>query len=306
MPDPIHVIHGSCDGHFDLAGRKVGELRQALATIFNIPTNAITFVDGEQAKASYVLEPGDRVEFVKPALKKKEKARRNQRITIIGCGQMAKCLIHPLLWHLESLPDLDAEIRAVDGDEAKVGNLIEADGQIVPVPEYFVQSNAGRIIVEGDVVLSCTRNTATLKLISDHVQTLANVTVVAGGCDYLDGAVKFFVRRKGRSLTLPLANHYHPELLKPSDRNPGDLAVGETMPESPLKAIVNVNMVAAVMLAALRRLMMEEFFGPCEFYVEANLPRVVVRERFFPNRSVDDRQDQSGLRRQQAKGHRAV
>jgi hypothetical protein len=283
MPDPIHVIHGSCEGRFDhIAGRTVGDLRKALAVAFNIPTNAITFVNGEVAKASQVLHPGDRVEFVKPARKKKENARRKQRITMIGCGQMAKYLIHPLLWHLDSVPDLDAEIQAVDGDEEKVSNLIEkAEGQVVAVPEYLVQSNAGRIIVEGDVVLSCTRNHAMLKLISDHVQTLANVTVIAGGCDYLDGAVNFFVRRKGKSLTLPLASHYHPELLKPTDRNPGEVAVNEEMPESSPKAVVNVNMVAAVMLAALRRLMMEDFFDPCEFYIEAKLPRVVVRERFF-------------------------
>lgn len=281
MPDPIHVSHGSCDGQFDLAGRKVGELRQALAVAFNIPTNAITFVNGKKAKASVVLKPGDRVEFVKPARKKKEKARQKQRITIIGCGQMAKCLIHPLLWHLESLPDLDAEIRAVDGDETKLSNLIEADGQIVHVPEYLVQSNVERLIEDGDMVLACTSNHATLKLISDHVQTLANVTVIAGGCDYLDGSVKFFVRRKGKNLTLPLANHYHPEILKPTDRNPGDLAEGETMPDSAPQAIVNVNMVAAVMLAVLRRLLMEEFSDPCEFYVEANLPRVTDRQRLL-------------------------
>jgi|GEM_PF-4102351 len=282
MPDPIHVIHGSCDGQFDLAGRKVGEVRQALAVAMSIPPNGVAFVNGEQAKASYVLEPGDRVEFVKPARKKKEKARRKQRITIIGCGQMAKCLIHPLFCHLESLPDLDSEIRAVDGDEAKVGNLVEgAEGQVAPVPEYLVAANAVRLIEEGEVVLACTSNTATLKLISDHVETLANVTVVAGGCDYLDGAVKFFVRRKGKSLTLPLANHYHPEILKPTDRNPGEVAVNDEMPESSPQAVVNVNMVAAVMLAVLRRLMTDEFFDPCEFYIEANLPRVVVRERFL-------------------------
>lgn len=74
MPDPIHVIHGSCDGQFDhLVGRKVGELRQALAVAMNIPPNAITFVNGEQAQASLVLKPGDRVEFVKPARKKKKR-----------------------------------------------------------------------------------------------------------------------------------------------------------------------------------------------------------------------------------------
>jgi hypothetical protein len=285
MPTPIYVIHGSCDGQFDhIAGRTVGEMRKALASIFNIPSNAITFANCEQAKASYLLKPGDRVEFVKPARKKNENARRKQRITMIGCGQIAKCLIHPLLWHLDSVPYLDAQIRAVDGDEAKVSTLIEAEGQVVPIPENLVAANAGRIIEEGDVVLACTSNQSTLKLISAHVQKLANVTVVAGGCDYLDRAVMFFVRRKGKNLTLPLASHYHPELLKPTDRNPGEVAVDKTMPPSTPKAVVNVNMVAAVMLAALRRLMTEEFPDPCEFYIEANLPRVVLRER-FPSKS---------------------
>ena len=49
MPTPIHVIHGSCDGQFDLAGRKVGELRQALASIFNIPSLR------EGSKTKYLL-----------------------------------------------------------------------------------------------------------------------------------------------------------------------------------------------------------------------------------------------------------
>ncbi|RLT17430.1 MAG: hypothetical protein DWI28_06185 [Planctomycetota bacterium] len=169
----------------------------------------------------------------------------------------------------------------IDGDGAKVVRLEE---EVVAYPvstftEFVVEGNAVRHIEEGDVVLACTRNHATLKLISDHVETLANVTVVAGGCDYLDGAVKFFIRRKGKNLTLPLANHYHPEIQKPSDRNPGDLAEGETMPASPPQAVVNVNMVAAVMLAVLRRLLMEEFFDPCEFYIDAATGSVTSRPR---------------------------
>lgn len=130
-------------------------------------------------------------------------------------------------------------------------------------------------------MLACTRNTATLKLISDHVHKLANVTVIAGGCDYLDAAVKFVIRRKGKYLTLPLANHYHPEILKPTDRNPGDMTKGETTPAPPPQAIVNTNMVAAVMLSVLRRLLMDDFPEPCEFYIEASLPRVVDRQRLI-------------------------
>jgi hypothetical protein len=43
MLAPIQVIHGSCDGQFDLAGRKVGELWRALATAFNITSDAMVF-----------------------------------------------------------------------------------------------------------------------------------------------------------------------------------------------------------------------------------------------------------------------
>lgn len=50
MPASIHVVHGSCDGQFDhLAGRSVGELRRALASIFNIPSLR------EGSKTKYLL-----------------------------------------------------------------------------------------------------------------------------------------------------------------------------------------------------------------------------------------------------------
>ena len=63
------------------------------------------------------------------------------------------------------------------------------------------------------------------------------------------------------------------------DRNPGDIAEGETMPASPPQAIVNTNMVAAVMLSVLRRLLMEEFPDPCEFYIDAATGSVTSRPR---------------------------
>lgn len=283
MPDVIRVIHGAYEGDFELVGRTVGELKKALAYAFHIPADAIAFVSGREASDDVILKPGDSVEFLKKAKRKqnKSKSARHVKISIIGCGQIAKCLMRPLCWHLETVPNLNADIQLIDGDGAKVIRLEEEAGAfpVSTFTEYLVEGNAVRLIEEGDMVLACTRNTATLKLISDHVQKLANVTVIAGGCDYLDGAVKFVIRRKGKYLTLPLANLYHPEILKPTDRNPGDLAVGETMPDSPPQAIVNVNMVAAVMLSVLRRLLMEEFFDPCEFYIDAATGSVTSRPR---------------------------
>ena len=283
MPDVLRVIHGAYKGDFQLVGRTVGELKKALAYAFHIPADAIAFVSGREASDNVILKPGDSVEFCKKAKRKQNKSKlaRHLRITIIGCGQIAKCLIRPLCWHLETVPNLTADLQLIDGDGAKVIRLEEEAGAfpVSTFTEYLVETNAVRLIEEGDVVMSCTRNTATLKLISDHVQKLANVTVIAGGCDYLNGAVKFVIRRKGKYLTLPLANHYHPEILKPTDRNPGDIAEGETMPASPPQAIVNTNMVAAVMLSVLRRLLMEEFPDPCEFYIDAATGSVTSRPR---------------------------
>ena len=283
MPDVIRVIHGAYEGDFQLVGRTVGELKKALTYALHIPADAIAFVSGREASDNVILKPGDSVEFLKKAKRKqnKSKSARHLKISIIGCGQIARCLIRPLCWHLETVPNLTADLQLIDGDGAKVIRLEEEAGAfpVSTFTEFLVEANAGRLIREGDVVMACTRNHATLKLISDHVQKLANVTVIAGGCDYLNGAVKFVIRRKGKYLTLPLANHYHPEILKPTDRNPGDLAEGETMPAPPPQAIVNTNMVAAAMLSVLRRLLMDDFPEPCEFYIEAATGSVTSRPR---------------------------
>lgn len=63
----VKVIHGANDGSFKLAGSKVSTVRASLVDAFNIPGDALAFVDGEQVDANYVLQEHSTLEFVKQA-----------------------------------------------------------------------------------------------------------------------------------------------------------------------------------------------------------------------------------------------
>ncbi len=62
---PVKVIHGANDGLFDIAGTTVATLWASLSDVFNIPADALAFVNGEQVDPSYRLLASDTVEFVK-------------------------------------------------------------------------------------------------------------------------------------------------------------------------------------------------------------------------------------------------
>ena len=62
---PVKVIHGANDGLFDIAGMTVSNLMTSLTDVFNIPAEALAFVNGEEVDPSYRLLPNDTVEFVK-------------------------------------------------------------------------------------------------------------------------------------------------------------------------------------------------------------------------------------------------
>ena len=143
-----------------LVGRAVGELKKALAYALHIPADAISFGSGREASSNLSLKPGDSVEFLKKAKRKQNKSytARHLKISIIGCGQIARCLIRPLCWHLETVPNLNADLQLIDGDGAKVVRLEEEAGAfpVSTFTEFVVEGNAVRLIKEGDVVMSCT------------------------------------------------------------------------------------------------------------------------------------------------------
>lgn len=61
----VKVIHGANDGTFTLEGAKVGSVRSSLVDAFNIPKDAIAFVNGEQVNMGYTLATDDTLEFCK-------------------------------------------------------------------------------------------------------------------------------------------------------------------------------------------------------------------------------------------------
>jgi hypothetical protein len=63
----VKVIHGANDREFEVVGNKVQRVRAALVDAFNIPGDALAFVNGEQVDANYVLQVNDTLEFIKQA-----------------------------------------------------------------------------------------------------------------------------------------------------------------------------------------------------------------------------------------------
>jgi Helix-turn-helix domain len=58
------VIHGANDGLIPVGGRLVTTVQTCLAEVFNIPGDAVAFVNGALVERSYRLQASDTLEFV--------------------------------------------------------------------------------------------------------------------------------------------------------------------------------------------------------------------------------------------------
>jgi hypothetical protein len=63
----IKVSYGVHSLEAAIAGKSVGEVRQALKEPLNIDPRALALVNGRDAPAAYVLKEGDQLEFVRLA-----------------------------------------------------------------------------------------------------------------------------------------------------------------------------------------------------------------------------------------------
>lgn len=63
----VTVMHGAQDAQFPVVGETVKSVRAAVLDAFNVPADAMTFVNGEAVDESYVLKENDTLEFVKQA-----------------------------------------------------------------------------------------------------------------------------------------------------------------------------------------------------------------------------------------------
>ena len=150
-------------------------------------------------------------------------------IKAIGIGGIG-CALLPFLCRYLQYSGEPARLTLIDGDRfepgnaarqafSHLGNKAEVKSRELArefealafrsAPEYVTEDNVARLIGEGEMVFLMVDNHASRHLVSRHVSSLADLTLISGGNDEEDGNVQVYVRREGRDLTPSLAR-YHP------------------------------------------------------------------------------------------------
>ena len=190
-------------------------------------------------------------------------------IKAIGIGGIG-CALLPFLCRYLQYAGEPARLTLIDGDSfervnaprqafSAPGNKAEVKSRELArefealafrsVPEYVTPDNVARLIGAGSVVFLMVDNHASRNLVSRHVYSLADLTLISGGNDYEDGNVQVYVRQGGRDLT-PSLTRYHPEIAHPQDRNPAALSCEELMAAGAPQLLFANLMVASLMLNA--------------------------------------------------------
>jgi molybdopterin/thiamine biosynthesis adenylyltransferase len=190
-------------------------------------------------------------------------------IKAIGIGGIG-CALLPFLCRYLQYSGERARLTLIDGDRFERGNAarqafsglgnkaevksreLAREFEAVAFrarPEYITEDNVARLIGEGEVVFLMVDNHASRHLVSRHVSTLADLSLISGGNDYVDGNVQVYIRQKGLDLTPSLAR-YHPEIAAPGDRNPAELSCEELMAAGAPQLLFANLMVASLMLNA--------------------------------------------------------
>jgi molybdopterin/thiamine biosynthesis adenylyltransferase len=190
-------------------------------------------------------------------------------IKAIGIGGIG-CALLPFLCRYLQYSGEPARLTLIDGDRFEQGNAarqifsgLENKAEVKSRelalefealafrarPEYVTENNVAHLIGEGEVVFLMVDNHASRNLVSRHVSSLADLTLISGGNDYEDGNVQVYIRREGRDLTPSLAR-YHPEIADPQDRNPAALSCEELMEAGAPQLLFANLMVSSLMLNA--------------------------------------------------------
>jgi molybdopterin/thiamine biosynthesis adenylyltransferase len=218
-------------------------------------------------------------------------------IKAIGIGGIG-CALLPFLCRYLQYSGERARITLIDGDRFERGNAarqafsglgnkaevksreLARDYEALAFrsqPEYVTEDNVARLIGEGEVVFLMVDNHASRHLVSRHVSSLADLSLISGGNDYEDGNVQVYIRQGGLDLTPSLAR-YHPEIAAPQDRNPAAMSCEELMAAGAPQLLFANLMVASLMLNAFYALR-EGRLNYSEVYLDIlqNASRAVFR-----------------------------
>ncbi|MCX6795217.1 MAG: ThiF family adenylyltransferase [Candidatus Falkowbacteria bacterium] len=193
-----------------------------------------------------------------------------KHVKVIGAGGIGSILL-PTLCRFLNASGEQVVITIIDGDDyenknqtrqlfSRLGNKAKVSveklsGEFPGIvfqakPEYLTDKSALYLLKDGDIIFSCVDNHKTRLLISDFCsEELENVVLFSGGNSFTDGNIQIFIKKDDKNLTLPIANSYHPEIMKPSDRRPDEIGCGELIVSEPQLIFTN-NAVATLMLNA--------------------------------------------------------
>jgi molybdopterin/thiamine biosynthesis adenylyltransferase len=207
---------------------------------------------------------------------------------VIGTGGVGTALL-PFLCRYLNFEAQGSRVVLVDGDSFEPKNSARQDfgrmgnkaqvkagelaGKFTQISfraraEVVTEQNIASIIEKGDTIFLGVDNHKTRKLVSDHCQTLSDITLISGGNELTDGNVQAFVKKDGKELTLPITE-FHPEIESPVDKNPGEMSCGERAEQPSSRQIIFTNMiVASWMLAAFWLVEQNEVGRLGEYYFD--------------------------------------
>ncbi len=192
-----------------------------------------------------------------------------REIKVIGIGGIG-CALLPFLARYLNYRGDRARVTLIDGDEFEranadrqafgtLGNKAKVKAAEMArefqslsfraVPEYVTEANIAQYIQDGDTIFLAVDNHKTRKLISDHCEKLAAVTLISGGNDFTDGNVQVHIRKDGEDRTAPITR-FHPEIRNPRNRSPAEMSCEELMEQRAPQLLFTNLAVASAMLNA--------------------------------------------------------
>lgn len=190
-------------------------------------------------------------------------------IKVIGIGGIG-CSLLPFLGRYLNYRGERARVTLIDGDEfdrsnvdrqafGTLGNKARVKaGEMArefqhpsfrAIPEYVTEANIAQHVQDGDTIFLAVDNHKTRKLVSDHCEKLAAVTLISGGNDFTDGNVQVHIREGGRDRTAPITR-FHPEIRNPRDRSPAEMSCEELMEQRAPQLLFTNLAIASAMLNA--------------------------------------------------------
>lgn len=195
--------------------------------------------------------------------------RAMREIKVIGIGGIG-CALLPFLARYLNYRGDRARVTLIDGDEFEranadrqafgtLGNKAKVKAAEMArefqslsfraVPEYVTEANIAQYIQDGDTIFLAVDNHKTRKLISDHCEKLAAVTLISGGNDFTDGNVQVHIRKDGEDRTAPITR-FHPEIRNPRNRSPAEMSCEELIERRAPQLLFTNLAIASAMLNA--------------------------------------------------------